>query len=439
MGFPEDMSASVPRHHVEIVPNIGSFARYPASVSAGPIAAAELLPRADGRADPSRTDVVEHWPEDPPIGERGTWRVSVVRSTGAVLAATLVAIGSEITVPLLVLVLSAGAWVTASTLYARSRPWSLPRSRINAVIDFGVLLAVAAVTGGADSEVRFVLCLAPFAWAATIDSRGFAALVGLGPLGFLGLWLFDDPGGPAAFETLATFAALYLASVTIGLIMLHLRVEAADRAAALQNARVALLHELSVVERTHHERMSNQLHDGPLQAFISAQQDLAEYREGDAGALPLAVSTLDAGITELRRTIHELFRTDLADVGTKVGELCQTIVQRRGIAVDLRIDPELGALHNDVLVGVVGELITNAVKHAKASTLLVVVAQHDEDIRIVVRDDGVGMTLHDRDEAIQSGHIGLSSIDRRMRALGGRWRIRSAPGRGTSVTVELPR
>ncbi len=410
-------------------------------MNAGPIAPAPLRARAHGRASraPTRTDVVEHWPESPSLTERGTWRISVVRATGAVLASTLVAIGSEITLPLLALLAVGCVWVAASTVHGRRRAWSLRSTRYNALIDLVVLLAVAALTGGADSDVRFVLCLAPFAWAATLDRRGFAALIGLAPVTFLGLWLVDGADRPAAFETLATFAALYIASVTIGLIMLQLRIEAADRATALQNARVALLHELSVVERTHHERMSNQLHDGPLQAFISAQQDLAEYREGDAEALSLAVSTLDDGITELRRTIHELFRTDHADVGTKIRELCQTIELRRGLAVDLQIDPELAAIDNDVLVGIVGELITNAVKHAKASSLLVVVAQHEHDIRIVVRDDGVGMTLHDRDEAIQSGHIGLSSIDRRMRALGGRWRIRSAPGRGTSVTVELPR
>lgn len=406
-------------------------------MNAGPIASAELVPREDSRRE--RTDVVEHWPDDPPFDDPGAWRTTVVRSTGAVLGVTLVAIDSDITLPLVALLAVAGVWVGASTVYARRRPPSLLLTRLATTIDLLLLLAVAAVTGGADSDVRFVLCLAPFAWAATLDRRGFAALVAVGPLAFLTLWLVDDPSRPQAFATLATFAAIYIAAVTIGLIMLQLRLEASERAAALQSARAALLHELSVVERTQHERMSNQLHDGPLQAFISAQQDLTEYREGDPEALPLAVSTLDDGILELRRTIHELFRTDLADVGTKLRELGQTIEQRRGIRVELQLDPELASSTNDVLVGIVGELITNAVKHAKATALLIVLTGHEDDIRIVVRDDGVGMTLHDRDEAIESGHIGLSSIDRRVRALGGRWRIRSAPGRGTSVTVELPR
>jgi two-component system NarL family sensor kinase len=410
-------------------------------VSAGPIVPAELARRVERPVGPerSRTDVVEHWPAGPLLTERSEWRTSVVRGTGGVLAATLVSIGSPITLQLVVLLVVAAAWVGGTILYSRGRPGSPRRSRAYAVVDLGILLTVAASTGGADADVRIVLCLAPFGWAATLDRRGFAGLVALGPLAFVALWLFDGPGPPQPFETVAALSAIYIAAVTIGLITLQLRAEAADRAAALQSARAALLHELSMVERTQHERMSNQLHDGPLQAFISAQQDLAEYREGDLDALPLAISTLDDGITELRRTIHELFRTDLADVGTKVGELCQTIVQRRGIAIDLQLDPELAALHNDVLVGIVGELVTNAVKHARATSLLVVMAQHEDDIRIVVRDDGVGMTLDDRDEAVESGHIGLSSIDRRVRALGGRWRIRSAPGRGTSVTVELPR
>lgn len=406
-------------------------------MNAGPIASADLAPREVSWS--ARTDVVEHWPDDPRFDDPGAWRTTVVRSTGAVLAVTLIALHNDITVALVVLLAVAGLWVGASTVYARRRPPSMRFTRVATSVDLLLLLAVAAITGGADSDVRFVICLAPFAWAATLDRRGFAVLVGVGSLVYLTLWLVDDPGQPQAFAMLATFAAIYIAAVTIGVIMLQLRLEASERAASLQSARAALLHELSVVERTQHERMSNQLHDGPLQAFISAQQDLTEYREGDSEALPLAVSTLDHGILELRQTIHELFRTDLADVGTKLRELGQAIEQRRGISVDLQLDPELASLTNDVLVGIAGELITNAVKHAKATALGVVLIGHDEDIRIVVRDDGVGMTLHDRDEAIESGHIGLSSIDRRVRALGGRWRIRSAPGRGTSVTVELPR
>lgn len=406
-------------------------------MNAGPIVSAELVPRGDSR--PERTDVVEHWPDDPPLDDPGGWRTTVVRATGAVLGVTLVAIGSALTLPLVALLAVAGAWVGASTVYARRRPPSLLHTRLATATDLALLLAVVALTGGADSDVRFVLCLAPFAWAATLDRRGFTRLVVAGPLAFLAIWLVDDPGGSRAFATLATFAAIYAAAVVIGLMMLQLRLEAAERAASLQNARAALLNELSVVERTQHERMSNQLHDGPLQAFISAQQDLTEYREGDADALPLAVATLDDGILELRRTIHELFRTDLADIGTKLRELGQAIEQRRGIHVELQLDPVLASSTNDVLVGIVGELMTNAVKHAQATALLVFLVGHDDDVRIVVRDDGVGMTLHDRDQAVQSGHIGLSSIDRRVRALGGRWRIRSAPGRGTSVTVELPR
>ncbi len=362
-----------------------------------------------------------------------------MRATGTVLGVTLVAIGSDLTLPLVALLVVAGVWVGASTVHARHRPPSRLRARLVASCDLLLLLAVIALTGGADSEVRFVLCLAPFAWAATLDRRGLAALAGVAPLAYVAIWLLDDPGRSGSFATLASFAAIYLAAVAIGLVMLQLRLEATERTASLQSARAALLHELSVVERTQHEQMSNQLHDGPLQAFISAQQDLIEFREGDPDALPLAAATLDDGILELRRTILELFRTDRADVGTKLRELGQTIEQRRGPRVELQLDPALASLTNDVLVGIARELITNAVKHAKANALLVTLVAHGEGIRIVVRDDGVGMTLRDRDAAVQSGHIGLTSIDRRVRALGGRWRIRSAPGRGTSVTVELPR
>ncbi len=362
-----------------------------------------------------------------------------MRVTGGALTVTLVAVSSELTLTVGLLLLAGLLWIGATLGYARRRAWSKQRTRLNALVDLTLLIAIAALTGGAESLAWFVLWLGPFSWAATIDRRGYLALAALGPLSFVVMWVLDNPTGPAGTETLVTFTSVYVASLTVGLIVLQLRLDSAERAATLHGARVALLHELSVVERTERERMSNQLHDGPLQAFISAQQDLGEHYEGDPDALPLAISTLDDGIVELRRTITELFPSDAADVRTKVQALCRTVEQRRPIHVELHVDPELAHVHNDVVVGIVGELVTNASKHSKARALLVNVALHDHHLAILVRDDGVGMTLRDRDLAARSGHIGLASIDRRVRALGGRWRIRSAPERGTSVTVELPR
>jgi signal transduction histidine kinase len=87
---------------------------------------------------------------------------------------------------------------------------------------------------------------------------------------------------------------------------------------------------------------------------------------------------------------------------------------------------------------VIRELATNAAKHSGASLLTVAVVREGEAIRTTVADDGRGLTLANRQEALAGGHIGLASCAERIEAAGGRMDVESGPGEGTTVTVELP-
>lgn len=80
---------------------------------------------------------------------------------------------------------------------------------------------------------------------------------------------------------------------------------------------------------------------------------------------------------------------------------------------------------------VVSEALANAAKHAHASMVAVDVEADDRVLRVCVRDDGVGGA----DFARGSGLVGLKD---RVEVLGGRIALRSDPGLGTSLSVELP-
>jgi len=80
---------------------------------------------------------------------------------------------------------------------------------------------------------------------------------------------------------------------------------------------------------------------------------------------------------------------------------------------------------------VVSEALTNAAKHANATVVHVDLDVKDRTLRISVADDGNGGA----DPAQGSGIIGL--IDR-VDALGGKLTLRSPPGEGTSLAIELP-
>ncbi|MDZ7726746.1 MAG: ATP-binding protein [Dehalococcoidia bacterium] len=80
------------------------------------------------------------------------------------------------------------------------------------------------------------------------------------------------------------------------------------------------------------------------------------------------------------------------------------------------------------------EALTNAIKHAHASSLTVNLGAENGCLRLGVRDDGAGFDPG----GDFPGHMGLQSMRERANRLGGTLEITSAPGQGTAVEVAIP-
>jgi signal transduction histidine kinase len=84
---------------------------------------------------------------------------------------------------------------------------------------------------------------------------------------------------------------------------------------------------------------------------------------------------------------------------------------------------------------IIQELLNNIVKYAEAKEVLVQLSKNEHLLSIAIEDDGKGFDvsiLKNKDG------IGLHSMQKRIELLGGKMDIDSAPGRGTSVNIELP-
>jgi signal transduction histidine kinase len=82
------------------------------------------------------------------------------------------------------------------------------------------------------------------------------------------------------------------------------------------------------------------------------------------------------------------------------------------------------------------EATTNALRHARASRIAVRLERRRDSIRLSVTDDGVGF---DDREVNAHGRLGLIGMRERAEAVGGQAVVESVPGRGTTMTVEVPR
>ena len=83
---------------------------------------------------------------------------------------------------------------------------------------------------------------------------------------------------------------------------------------------------------------------------------------------------------------------------------------------------------------IVQEGLTNARNHSQSKKILVSLKQRGDRLRIEICDWGVGFDPN----TVMRNHFGLEGIRERARLLGGKCRIRSKCGEGTSVTVDLP-
>jgi PAS domain S-box-containing protein len=185
-------------------------------------------------------------------------------------------------------------------------------------------------------------------------------------------------------------------------------------------------------------RFERDLHDGVQQRLVSLAlelnlaesiaargdtelvAELAHVRQGLTGALD--------DLRELSRGIHPAILSE----GGLVPAL-KALARRAAVPVDLHLSVD-GRLADNVEVGayyVVSEALTNAAKHARASNLQVTAQVHNGRLQLAIGDDGVGGA----DPARGSGLTGL--VDR-VSALGGTIAIRSQPGKGTWLRVELP-
>ena len=81
------------------------------------------------------------------------------------------------------------------------------------------------------------------------------------------------------------------------------------------------------------------------------------------------------------------------------------------------------------------EALHNALRHADARRVAVRVRRRARGLVLEVADDGVG--FDPADPEVRSRRLGLTSMEERARRLGGRLEIRSAPGQGTTVRLEV--
>ena len=211
-----------------------------------------------------------------------------------------------------------------------------------------------------------------------------------------------------------------------------------------------LASELLMAEESERRRISVDLHDNVSQSLAVAKLRLDalldQARECDMiGPIREVRKLIDESIQQTRALMTELSPSVLYELGFEpaVEWLTEQVRTKHGIAVRFESDLRNRRLDQDVqilLFQAVRELLINVVKHAKAIEASISIREFGDHLRIMVRDDGVGFDVSRIDAGVDAeGGFGLFSLRERLQYFGGRLKVTSRSGKGTFVTVEIPR
>ena len=233
---------------------------------------------------------------------------------------------------------------------------------------------------------------------------------------------------PELVESVAAAARLALENA-------RLHAELRAQLAAVQESRARIAAAADAERR----RIEQDLHDGAQQRLVAVALDLraAERRVGDRidpelrAVFRSAVDNLQKAVDELRELAHGVHPSILRQEG--LGAALEALAVRAPLpvrveaAVDGRLAPDVEAAAYFVAC----EALTNAVKHAGATSATVRAVRDDGFLVVEVEDDGLG-------GADATRGSGLRGLLDRVEAQGGNLHVVSPPGRGTRVVGRIP-
>jgi two-component system NarL family sensor kinase len=308
--------------------------------------------------------------------------------------------------------------------------------------DVGAITALVVLSGGAYSEARLTYFLVPIA----VAFRFRPELTALSSSVTVVAYLLQAVAHPAHTRPQATrfiaVQASYLLWIGLAAVLLSAVLEQRTRRIAeLAERRRGLIAEALNAGERERRSLAEGLHDQAIQNLLSARHDLEEVADaGPSEALSRADAAVEATIAELREAVFELHPYVLEQSGLDAALRAagQRAARRGSFRVRFDLFYPRRHPHEVLLFGAARELLANAAAHAQAGSVVVELGERDGSVELAVRDDGRGFDLGLLPQRIAEGHIGLQSQRERVESAGGRFEIRSAPGRGTEVEILLP-
>ncbi|MEO8448643.1 MAG: ATP-binding protein [Gemmatimonadota bacterium] len=208
-----------------------------------------------------------------------------------------------------------------------------------------------------------------------------------------------------------------------------------------------LSRELVTVQEAERRSIARELHDhfGQLLTALSLDLRLIErglgFPEQRRGQISQCIRSLDEVVHDLHNLAANLRPTTLEHLGLleALRLYVESVRAQSGLEVQFEASSLAGERLNAeteiAVYRIVQEGLTNAVRHARATRVDVVLSRQAGQIATVIEDDGIGF---DVTTALRGGRLGLGGMRERATMLGGVLEIETSPRHGTTLVARLP-
>jgi signal transduction histidine kinase len=328
-----------------------------------------------------------------------------------------------------------------SMLQAQPVRWRYALAVGAALIGVVVRFLLNSVLGDDVPLILSIIAVVVAAWYGGFFPGLLATLISVA--GGILLFLPPDSVHPllTASQVLRLLFFLLTGSVISGLMEALFRTTAGWRRAEEENER-QILQERNRMAREIHDTLAQGL-TGIIIQLEAVEDMLGDDPEEARGHLHRAGDLARQSLSEARHSVQALRPEILNQRGLPLA-LAHYIEQmsvRTGVRVDLAVDgvpPAPGSLPPEIdanILRIALEAVTNALKHARPASVHVQLSYEPTNLRLVVRDDGLGFS---RDAELPGAGFGMTTMAERADRIHAELEIVSEPGTGTTVSVVAP-
>src|SRR5256885_747501 len=211
-----------------------------------------------------------------------------------------------------------------------------------------------------------------------------------------------------------------------------------------------LSQQLLSAQEEERKRISRELHDVIAQTLSSINVRLATLKKkaalnttGLERSIARTQLLIERSVDIVHRFARELRPTVLDDLGLipALHTFMKTFRKDTGIHVSLSAFAGVEQLNGDkrtVLYRVAQEALTNVARHAHASQAAVTIQKLNGAVCMKIKDNGKGFQQQRVFDAKKAKRLGLLGMRERLEMVGGNFSVVSAPGKGTTVLVQIP-